>query len=92
MVAVIGDGALTGGMAWEALNNIAIAKTSKLVIVVNDNGRSYTPTVGGLATALTSLRTNPRYEAVLDLVKRRSTRFPASAPRRTTPCTRSRRA
>ncbi len=70
-VAVIGDGALTGGMAWEALNNIAVAKDSRLVIVVNDNGRSYTPTIGGLATALTSLRTSPRYEQVLDLVKRR---------------------
>jgi 1-deoxy-D-xylulose-5-phosphate synthase len=58
-------------MAWEALNNIAIAPESRLVIVVNDNGRSYTPTVGGLANALTSLRTNPRYEQVLDQVKRR---------------------
>ncbi|MEO5662538.1 MAG: 1-deoxy-D-xylulose-5-phosphate synthase N-terminal domain-containing protein, partial [Nocardioides sp.] len=47
VVAVIGDGALTGGMAWEALNNIAIARDSKLVIVVNDNERSYTPTIGG---------------------------------------------
>ena len=71
VVAVIGDGALTGGMAWEALNNIAIAQTSRLVIVVNDNGRSYTPTIGGLANALTALRTNPRYEQVLDLVKKR---------------------
>ena len=71
VVAVIGDGALTGGMAWEALNNIAIARTSRLVIVVNDNGRSYTPTVGGLATALTGLRTSPRYEQVLDLIKKR---------------------
>src|SRR5215207_8807557 len=76
VVALIGDGALTGGMAWEALNNIAIAKQSKLVIVVNDNGRSYTPTVGGLATALTSLRTNPRYEQVLDMVKRRLNAVP----------------
>jgi 1-deoxy-D-xylulose-5-phosphate synthase len=76
VVAVIGDGALTGGMAWEALNNIAIAKDSKLVIVVNDNGRSYTPTVGGLATALTSLRTNPRYERVLELIKRRLPALP----------------
>jgi len=75
-VAVIGDGALTGGMAWEALNNIAIQHDSKLVIVVNDNGRSYTPTIGGLATALTSLRTNPRYEHVLDIVKRRLTAVP----------------
>ncbi|MEZ5094208.1 1-deoxy-D-xylulose-5-phosphate synthase [Nocardioides sp.] len=71
VVAVIGDGALTGGMAWEALNNIAIAQDSRLVIVVNDNGRSYTPTIGGLATALTSLRTNPRYEQVLEVVKKR---------------------
>ncbi len=73
VVAVIGDGALTGGMAWEALNNIAIAQQSRLVIVVNDNERSYTPTVGGLATALATLRTNPRYEQVLDQVKRRLT-------------------
>lgn len=79
-VAVIGDGALTGGMAWEALNNIAIAKDSRLVIVVNDNGRSYTPTIGGLATALTSLRTNPRYEQVLDLVKKRLNAVPGVGP------------
>jgi 1-deoxy-D-xylulose-5-phosphate synthase len=71
VVALIGDGALTGGMAWEALNNIAAGHDRRLVIVVNDNGRSYTPTVGGLATHLASLRTNPRYEQVLDLVKRR---------------------
>src|SRR4051812_2733620 len=76
VVAVIGDGALTGGMAWEALNNIAIAGTSKLVIVVNDNGRSYTPTIGGPATALTTLRTNPRHEQVLDLVKKRLNAVP----------------
>ena len=76
VVAVIGDGALTGGMAWEALNNIAVAKDSRLVIVVNDNGRSYTPTVGGLATALSGLRTNPRYEQVLDLVKKRLNALP----------------
>ncbi|KQY64110.1 MULTISPECIES: 1-deoxy-D-xylulose-5-phosphate synthase [unclassified Nocardioides] len=80
VVAVIGDGALTGGMAWEALNNIAIARSSRLVIVVNDNERSYTPTIGGLATALTSLRTNPRYEAVLDQVKRRLTAVPGVGP------------
>ncbi|HET6562192.1 MAG TPA: 1-deoxy-D-xylulose-5-phosphate synthase [Marmoricola sp.] len=75
VVAVIGDGALTGGMAWEALNNIAAkngsAEGRRLVIVVNDNGRSYTPTVGGLATALTALRTDPRYEPVLEQMKRR---------------------
>jgi 1-deoxy-D-xylulose-5-phosphate synthase len=71
VVAVIGDGALTGGMAWEALNNIAADQDRKLVMVVNDNGRSYAPTVGGLANHLTTLRTNPRYEQVLDLVKKR---------------------
>ncbi|QIK76353.1 1-deoxy-D-xylulose-5-phosphate synthase [Nocardioides piscis] len=80
VVAVIGDGALTGGMAWEALNNIAIAQDSRLVIVVNDNERSYTPTVGGLATALTTLRTNPRYEQVLDLVKKRLNAVPGVGP------------
>ncbi len=75
VVAVIGDGALTGGMAWEALNNIAESPPSGRpggpVVVVNDNGRSYMPTVGGLANHLTSLRTNPRYEQVLDLVKKK---------------------
>lgn len=80
VVAVIGDGALTGGMAWEALNNIAVAQQSRLVIVVNDNGRSYTPTVGGLTTALTTLRTNPRYEQVLDQVKRRLTSVKGVGP------------
>ena len=67
-VAVVGDGALTGGMAWEALNNIA-AGQRRVVVVVNDNGRSYTPTVGGLALHLASLRTHPRYEQVLDTVR-----------------------
>ena len=76
VVAVVGDGALTGGMAWEALNNIAAGQDRSLVIVVNDNGRSYTPTVGGLADHLTSLRTDPRYERVLELVKHRLTRAP----------------
>jgi 1-deoxy-D-xylulose-5-phosphate synthase len=61
VVAVIGDGALTGGMAWEALNNIAIEENLKLVIVVNDNGRSYAETVGGLSRQLAGLRTDPRY-------------------------------
>jgi 1-deoxy-D-xylulose-5-phosphate synthase len=76
VVAVIGDGALTGGMAWEALNNIAVARDSKLVIVVNDNGRSYQPTIGGLATHLSSIRVNPRYEQVLDLIKTTVTSTP----------------
>ena len=76
VVAVIGDGALTGGMAWEALNNIAIAKESRLVIVVNDNGRSYQPTIGGLATHLAAVRVNQRYEHVLDYIKTTVTRTP----------------
>ncbi|MBO4208174.1 1-deoxy-D-xylulose-5-phosphate synthase [Micromonospora echinofusca] len=68
VVAVVGDGALTGGMCWEALNNIATAG-NPLVIVVNDNGRSYAPTIGGLADHLSTLRLNPGYEKVLDVVK-----------------------
>jgi 1-deoxy-D-xylulose-5-phosphate synthase len=75
-VAVIGDGALTGGMAWEALNNIAIARDSRLVIVVNDNGRSYQPTIGGLASHLANIRVSQRYENVLDLIKTSVTRTP----------------
>ncbi|MBE6481996.1 MAG: 1-deoxy-D-xylulose-5-phosphate synthase [Actinomyces ruminicola] len=69
IVAVIGDGALTGGMAWEALNNIADSADKHLVIVVNDNGRSYAPTIGGLAHHLDALRTNPGYERMLAGVK-----------------------
>ncbi|MER5769536.1 1-deoxy-D-xylulose-5-phosphate synthase [Streptomyces sp. NPDC001985] len=65
VVAVIGDGALTGGMAWEALNNIAAARDRPLVIVVNDNERSYAPTVGGLADHLMTLRTSDGYERFL---------------------------
>ncbi|KMS83591.1 1-deoxy-D-xylulose-5-phosphate synthase [Streptomyces regensis] len=62
IVAVVGDGALTGGLAWEALNNIAAAPDRPVVIVVNDNGRSYAPTVGGLARHLAALRTHAGYE------------------------------
>ncbi|WP_066954974.1 1-deoxy-D-xylulose-5-phosphate synthase [Streptomyces lushanensis] len=65
VVAVIGDGALTGGMAWEALNNIAAAKDRPLIIVVNDNARSYGPTIGGLADHLATLRTTDGYERFL---------------------------
>ncbi|WP_326810464.1 1-deoxy-D-xylulose-5-phosphate synthase [Streptomyces scopuliridis] len=65
VVAVTGDGALTGGMAWEALNNIAAAKDRPLVIVVNDNERSYAPTIGGLANHLATLRTTDGYERFL---------------------------
>ncbi|MDF9816242.1 1-deoxy-D-xylulose-5-phosphate synthase [Streptomyces sp. SPB162] len=74
VVAVIGDGALTGGMAWEALNNIAAAGDRPLVIVVNDNERSYAPTIGGLADHLATLRTTDGYERFLsrtrDLLER----------------------
>jgi 1-deoxy-D-xylulose-5-phosphate synthase len=70
VVAVIGDGALTGGMAWEALNNIAAGPDRRLVVVVNDNGRSYAPTIGGLATHLDTLRTTRSYENVLAWGKR----------------------
>jgi 1-deoxy-D-xylulose-5-phosphate synthase len=65
VAAVIGDGALTGGTAWEALNNIAADPSLPLVIVVNDNGHSYSPTIGGLATHLATLRTTDGYEQFL---------------------------
>ena len=92
VVAVIGDGALTGGMAWEALNNIAVARDSRLVIVVNDNGRSYQPTIGGLATHLSSIRVSQRYEHVLDLIKTTVTPPRSSAARCSARCTARRRA
>jgi 1-deoxy-D-xylulose-5-phosphate synthase len=76
VVAVVGDGALTGGMCWEAINNIAAAPDRPVVIVVNDNGRSYAPTVGGLAQHLNALRLSPSYEQVLDLVKGSLSRTP----------------
>ncbi len=83
VVAVVGDGALTGGMVWEALNNIAVAEDEKLVVVVNDNGRSYTPTVGGIATQLSvlgqqlaAIRTDRRYERTLQRIKDRVRRTP----------------
>ena len=68
VVAVVGDGALTGGMCWEALNNIA-ASNLPVVIVVNDNGRSYSPTIGGLADHLATLRMSPGYERALEVIK-----------------------
>ncbi|WP_284976040.1 1-deoxy-D-xylulose-5-phosphate synthase [Arthrobacter sp. efr-133-TYG-104] len=78
VVAVVGDGALTGGMTWEAINNIASDKRRRVVIVVNDNGRSYAPTVGGFADYLASLRptidslrTAPAYEGMLDWWKKK---------------------
>ena len=66
VVVVVGDGALTGGMSWEALNNIATSKDRNLTIVVNDNERSYSPTIGGLATYLATLRVTRGYERFLD--------------------------
>ncbi len=78
VVAVIGDGAMTGGMAWEALNNIAQDSERPIVIVLNDNGRSYAPTVGGIVRRLEpvrrldELRVNKNYENLLDWTKRRS--------------------
>jgi 1-deoxy-D-xylulose-5-phosphate synthase len=80
VVAVVGDGALTGGMAWEALNNIAATKDRKVVIVVNDNGRSYQRTIGGLAEHLASVRVSRRYEQVLDFIKTTLTRTPLVGP------------
>ncbi len=78
VVAVVGDGALTGGMTWEALNNIAADKRRRVVVVVNDNGRSYAPTVGGLADYLASMRpaidhvrTHPKYEDTMSWAKQR---------------------
>jgi 1-deoxy-D-xylulose-5-phosphate synthase len=64
VVALVGDGALTGGMCWEALNNIA-ASRRPVIIVVNDNGRSYAPTIGGVADHLATLRLQPAYEQAL---------------------------
>jgi len=66
VVVVVGDGALTGGMSWEALNNIAATEVRNLVIIVNDNERSYSPTIGGLATYLSTLRVTRGYERFLD--------------------------
>src|ERR671912_119966 len=76
VVAVVGDGSLTGGMSWEAINNIAADHTRRLVIVVNDNERSYAPTIGGLAHHLATLRTTRGYERFLDWGKTTVSRTP----------------
>ncbi|WP_242906634.1 1-deoxy-D-xylulose-5-phosphate synthase [Actinomadura terrae] len=76
VVAVVGDGALTGGMCWEALNNIAAGVDRPVIIVVNDNGRSYSPTIGGLAGHLADLRVTQGYEHALDLIKKTVPRAP----------------
>jgi 1-deoxy-D-xylulose-5-phosphate synthase len=80
VVAVVGDGALTGGMSWEALNNIAAGADRPVVIVVNDNGRSYAPTLGGLAQHLGGLRLTPQYEQLLDFVRGVLARTPLIGP------------
>ena len=79
VVAVVGDGALTGGMCWEALNNIA-ASDRPVVVVVNDNGRSYAPTIGGLSERLSTLRLMPRYEEVLESGKKALQQIPVVGP------------
>ncbi|AMB58308.1 1-deoxy-D-xylulose-5-phosphate synthase [Microterricola viridarii] len=61
VIAVVGDGALTGGMTWEALNNITDDNARRLIIIVNDNGRSYAPTIGGMARFLNTVRTRQAY-------------------------------
>ncbi|HLQ62847.1 MAG TPA: 1-deoxy-D-xylulose-5-phosphate synthase N-terminal domain-containing protein, partial [Candidatus Acidoferrales bacterium] len=76
VVAVIGDGALTGGMAYEALNQIAHLQPPNLVLVLNDNGRSYAPTVGGLARHLGQLRIDPRYERLKEEISHRLRELP----------------
>lgn len=75
VVALIGDGALTGGMAWEALNNISHDNSRRLVVIVNDNGRSYAPTVGGLARTLNGIRTQTSYRKLYRISKRFFERF-----------------
>jgi 1-deoxy-D-xylulose-5-phosphate synthase len=80
VVAVVGDGALTGGMAWEALNNIAARHDERLVIVVNDNGRSYAPTIGGLANHLASLRLSHGYDQALGAMRTTLERTPVIGP------------
>src|SRR5689334_20260692 len=79
VVAAIGERATTGGMAWEVLSSLAAA-ARPVLIVVNDNGRSYTPTVGGIANLLTAMRTNPRYERALKNIKDRLNRHPGLGP------------
>ena len=76
VLAVIGDGALTGGMAYEALNHIAQLSPERLIIVINDNGRSYAPTVGGLAAHLAALRVNPAYERSKEILGEMARKIP----------------
>ncbi len=79
VVAVVGDGALTGGMAYEALNNLGHSGR-RVVIVLNDNGRSYAPTVSQLSQSLTTLRLNPTYTAARERLRLRLRELPAFGP------------
>jgi 1-deoxy-D-xylulose-5-phosphate synthase len=81
VIAIIGDGALTGGMAYEALNQIAHLQPPNLIVVLNDNGRSYAPTVGGLAQHLSQLRLDPRYDRLKEEVDHRLKDLPTLGPR-----------
>jgi len=80
VIAIIGDGALTGGMAYEALNQIAHLQPPNLIVVINDNGRSYAPTVGGLARHLSQLRVDPRYESIKEDISRLLRDLPLVGP------------
>jgi len=79
VVAVVGDGALTGGMTWEALNNISDDNSRNLVIVVNDNGRSYAPTIGGMARYLNGVRTKKGYHDLHQSSRKMADRLGAPA-------------
>ncbi|WP_432520550.1 1-deoxy-D-xylulose-5-phosphate synthase [Kineococcus sp. SYSU DK006] len=79
VVAVVGDGALTGGMTWEALNNISHDNDRRLVIIVNDNGRSYAPTIGGMARFLNSVRTRRGYRTLHEKSAAAANRFGSPA-------------
>ena len=79
MIAVVGDGALTGGMAYEALNNLGHSGC-RVVVVLNDNGRSYAPTVSQLSQSLTSLRLNPTYTQTRERLRNRLRGLPAFGP------------
>src|SRR5271169_6893685 len=76
VIAVVGDGALTGGMAYEALNNLGHSGR-RVVVVLNDNGRSYAPTVSHLSQSLTSLRLNPTYVQTRERIRNRLREIPA---------------
>ncbi len=87
VVAVVGDGALTGGMAYEALNNLGHSGR-RVVIVLNDNGRSYAPTVSQLSQSLTTLRLNPTYTAARERLRQRLREMPALGALAYSGCTR----